>query len=386
MTKSISSVSQRIKSIDSLRGLAVIGIIFVNILDMLFMRTANEAQVYKGIDSILVLLYDLLIEIKLYSVFAFLFGMGCWMIYKRATEEGENGNKVLFKRNLTLLALGLLHYILLWNGDILFTYALIALFLPLFMKRTNKTLLIWAGSLLLLGVIASFVVQMSSSSDASTIITQYRPFENYLQGVQERFTTELPNRLVTRVIYLFDILPLFLLGIVAARKNLFSEWKTYSKKINLILLAFAIIGILTSIPLLTNYFASEHYNVYNVLGFLFLSSKFVALTYILLFIKLYEFKPFQKLVNIFSETGRMSLSTYLSQTIITLTYFAIMYENTVNIRVWQTFIYSVCLIVFQIIFNKVWLHYFKMGWFESLWRFMYRTKSKSNNERKAFSS
>lgn len=385
MTKSNPPLSQRIKSIDSLRGLAVIGIIFVNILDMLFMRTANESQVYKGIDSILVLLYDLFIEIKLYSVFAFLFGMGCWMIYKRATEEGENGNRVLLKRNITLLALGLLHYILLWNGDILFTYALIALFLPLFMKRNNKTLVIWAGSLLALGVIASFVVQMSSSSDASTIITQYRPFENYLQGVQERFTTELPNRLVTRVIYLFDILPLFLLGIVAARKNLFNEWKTYSKKLNIILSAFAIIGILTSIPLLTNYFASENYNVYNVLGFLFLSSKFVALTYILLFIKLYEFKHFQKLVNIFSETGRMSLSTYLSQTIITLTYFAIMYENTVNIRVWQTFIYSVCLIVFQIIFNKVWLHYFKMGWFESLWRFMYRTKSKSGNE-KAFSS
>ena len=93
-------------------------------------------------DNWLPYLHFALFDGKIYSLFPFLFGIGFSIILLKKGKNGTSRLPLFYRRLLALTVIGLAHALRLWEGDILFLYALIGLLLPLFRNVKDKTLII----------------------------------------------------------------------------------------------------------------------------------------------------------------------------------------------------------------------------------------------------
>jgi uncharacterized protein len=122
---------------DVLRGLAILGILCVNMQDF----AGYDEWLQRGPDRAAQLVIDVLFNGKFISLFAMLFGAGMQIIAQRA------GGIRLLRRLLALLVLGGLHFVLLWSGDIITLYACLGLvLLPPLLARPPAWLLAVGGS------------------------------------------------------------------------------------------------------------------------------------------------------------------------------------------------------------------------------------------------
>jgi uncharacterized protein len=126
------SASTRIDAMDILRGIAIVGILFMNI-EWYAGRSINDIgtfdQSLTGADHAIGWLIRCLVEGNFYKLFALLFGMGFAVMLIRAREAGKPFGAWFTRRMLVLFAFGLLHMIFVWGGDILHDYAFTGLLL-----------------------------------------------------------------------------------------------------------------------------------------------------------------------------------------------------------------------------------------------------------------
>ncbi|HZF43952.1 MAG TPA: DUF418 domain-containing protein, partial [Sphingomonadaceae bacterium] len=123
--------SDRIASLDVLRGVAVMGIFAMNIVNFAMPDAAQSNPAAFGHDGPADLLAWLAafvaVEGKMRGLFSFLFGASLLLVVTRAQQAGEPGQRVHFARMGWLLALGAAHAVLVWDGDILVQYALVGM-------------------------------------------------------------------------------------------------------------------------------------------------------------------------------------------------------------------------------------------------------------------
>ena len=164
--------SQRIELLDVLRGVAVCGILAVNIV---VMGTVGATQgrtfpaAWNG-DWIAWGLNRLLLEGPMRGLFTLLFGAGMLMMLRSA--EGDSPRVIAFdvwtRRCLALLAFGIVHFlILMWPGEILWTYGVAGLALLAFRSARPRTLWIWA-------LLIVFCLSAFRAYDTSTYLDTYR--------------------------------------------------------------------------------------------------------------------------------------------------------------------------------------------------------------------
>jgi uncharacterized protein len=150
---------QREPAIDVLRGLALLGILLVH--TSVFAMPALHAEYSRVMfpaahDRIADFLISWLIQGKFYPMFAFLFGWGAFVMASRAGDF----SRLYRRRLLALLLVGLVHALLLFEGDILVTYALLGFFVRRAINRAwpveklvrRARLLILIGALLLVAI------------------------------------------------------------------------------------------------------------------------------------------------------------------------------------------------------------------------------------------
>jgi uncharacterized protein len=142
-------VRERIQALDSLRGVAVGGILFANILvffGLVFLGADRAAALSNTTaDHVALFLEHVLIDGKFYSVFSLLFGIGFGVQLSR----GGDAALPRFRRRLRiLLAIGAIHAFLIWAGDILMLYALLGFTMPWFARKSNRDLIKWTVILL----------------------------------------------------------------------------------------------------------------------------------------------------------------------------------------------------------------------------------------------
>ena len=105
----------------------------------------GEGTLDNAVSAVLIVIADL----RVYPMFAFLFGYGIVQLYLRQQAAGvseADARALLRRRNLLLIAFGAVHALLLWYGDIIGAYGLVGLILvALFLRRSDRTLLTWAG-------------------------------------------------------------------------------------------------------------------------------------------------------------------------------------------------------------------------------------------------
>ncbi len=132
--------SQRIEAIDVLRGLALFGVIAINVVFEFrvdfFEQFLPATGTLPAIDSALRQLLATAVELKAFALFSFLFGVGLAIQFDRLANHPRRV-ALLVRRLVILLLLGTVHLFLIWNGDILVEYAVAGLVvLPLLFGPT----------------------------------------------------------------------------------------------------------------------------------------------------------------------------------------------------------------------------------------------------------
>ena len=154
--------TQREIFMDVLRGFAILGIFIANLNGFSWYNGSAKATgpyLLPGADNTMSFLHQMFIEGKFYSIFSLLFGWGIALQFKRAEEKGINALPTVRRRLFFMLLLGAVH-LLLWPGDIVFFYAILAFVLLPLRKLSNKSLLI-TGCLLVLSPILLYWLKMT---------------------------------------------------------------------------------------------------------------------------------------------------------------------------------------------------------------------------------
>src|SRR5215469_14257829 len=124
-----TSALDRIGSIDIIRGLALFGVLAINLLmefRVSIFRQFSGPAGGSAFDQYVDRLLSVALEMKAFAVFSFLFGVGLAIQYERISRN-EFPLRLLVRRLVVLLASGLVHLCLIWNGDILTEYAVAGL-------------------------------------------------------------------------------------------------------------------------------------------------------------------------------------------------------------------------------------------------------------------
>ena len=139
------AANQRIEALDVVRGFALLGIFLMNI--EFFNRTFssfNEGMPrdITGLNWLASWFITYFVQGKFWTIFSLLFGMGFAVMMVRAERAGREFTQVYIRRVIALAVFGAVHYIFLWDGDILFSYAVAALSLMVVLYAKPRPLLI----------------------------------------------------------------------------------------------------------------------------------------------------------------------------------------------------------------------------------------------------
>src|SRR5215467_9320494 len=150
------TASERISSIDVVRGAALLGIALMNIvfsgLPLAADWNPKVAGGSTGPNLAAALLQYVLFDGKFRGIFSIMFGASSYYMVSRAVSRGAGiqAAEVYYRRTLWLLVFGLVHAYVIWAGDILYPYALLGLILFPLHKARPKWLLVSAGVCVLL--------------------------------------------------------------------------------------------------------------------------------------------------------------------------------------------------------------------------------------------
>lgn len=147
--------AERMQVLDVLRGFALLGILLMNMEGMagpLITSGTGLDPALTGADRWADALIYVFVQGKFFTLFSLLFGMGFAVMSQRAQDAQRPFAGLYWRRGLTLLAIGLVHALLIWSGDILVTYALLSMLLLAFREVSGRWL-VWLA-------IASFLAPL----------------------------------------------------------------------------------------------------------------------------------------------------------------------------------------------------------------------------------
>ena len=152
----VAPPSQRLESLDFVRGCALFGILLMNIVGMGLGPAYDNPTIVGGATGINLTTWFVInvgFEGTQRALFSMLFGAGVILLGSRLEASGRTDSAdIFFRRNLWLIGFGLVNaWVLLFVGDILYYYGITALFLYAFRKLPGRTLLALGGGALLLG-------------------------------------------------------------------------------------------------------------------------------------------------------------------------------------------------------------------------------------------
>jgi len=154
--------SDRFASMDVLRGIAILGILGMNILSFALPPASYESPMargavayngeFSGLNYFTWVLQALFIDQKMMSTFAMLFGCGLMVMHSNAERTGARRTWIWYKRCAVLLGFGLIHAYGLWYGDVLTLYACCGMLLWPFRRLPASVLFSLAVIMLALGM------------------------------------------------------------------------------------------------------------------------------------------------------------------------------------------------------------------------------------------
>lgn len=388
MNNSPITGKDRILTIDIIRGFALFGIFLVNMPAFhspVFMKSFYRQGVeYLGIDYWVDVFFSLFVEMKFFTIFSFLFGLGFFIFMSRAEEKGL-GVKVLYLRRIFALFLfGVLHIVALWFGDILHTYAFAGLFLLFFYKRKVKTMLIWAFSLLVvLNLLLSLnllipnelLIEMEETNAQGFVegLGEYVGVytqAGYFEWVSYRLGTEVSFLAMNLIPASIPVLAMFLFGLAAGKAGLFhkvSNHLAFIKKIRLVTFLISVPLVIVLALLKVDLIDFGFKQLYAVQLFKSLTGTSLCFLYISTLTLMLQKENWQRRLRPLGYAGQMALTNYLMQSIVSVIVF-VGFGFYGKVSLFTGTILCIVIFALQMLFSTFWLKRFRFGPFEWLWR------------------
>jgi uncharacterized protein len=387
-----AALSERRRSLDVLRGFAVLGILVMNIQSFSMVDSAyfnpTVAGDLTGINFAVWLVSHLFADMKFMTIFSMLFGAGIVLFCARAEQRGVRPARLHYRRTLWLLLFGLLHGYLLWVGDILVWYSFSGLLAYLFWRVRPGWLLFWSLLLLSIGSGLYLFFQWSlpywppESADQNAAmwnpapeivaarVAAYRG--GWLSQMTERaVSVSMLNTFAYLVWGLWRTLGLMLGGMAFLKWGILTAER--SRRFYVTTLAA---GLAMGLPIIA-YGAQQHFeHGWSMRYSMFLGSQFnywgsllVATAYIAGVMLIYRAGRLVGAQRRLELVGRMAFSSYILQTVICTTVF---YGHGLglygSVPRWGQALIVVAVWMVVIAAAEVWLARFRFGPLEWLWR------------------
>ncbi|MGH6950364.1 MAG: DUF418 domain-containing protein [Vitreimonas sp.] len=385
--------TDRIKSLDVMRGFAVLGILAVNAAffaapwqtsfdPMLAPLAVDESSVWSWF------VMHVFFEFKCITLFSILFGASIFLVGGERDDKERSG--VLTRRLVWLLIFGLIHALLIWYGDILVTYAITGFIVMLCRSWKPRTLMIVGVLLYLLallmqsvlglffGVMPPEVIAKVQGELSSVFAISQQEFERMqaayrggvVSGVQENVNTWLTfmaNALIGLIIRTAGVMmigmALFKWGFLSGNAP---KW-LYGLMLAIGAGVLAVIGYQASLNWEAR-FELMHMMTRGTVANSALSI-FVSIGYASLFVLLVKAGA-RLLTEPLAAVGRMAFTNYITQSLIMTTIF---YGGR-GFGLWgevdRPTLWAIVLAVWavQLIWSPLWLSRFEMGPLEWIWR------------------
>ncbi|WP_298236801.1 DUF418 domain-containing protein [uncultured Algibacter sp.] len=409
-----TSQKSRINSLDVIRGIALLGILLMNINGMGLPYAYSDPSVAGGSEGLNLKVWivnEMLFEGTMRGLFTLLFGAGVILLTKRLETNGAGITTadIYYRRILWLLVFGLINvWVLLWHGDILFPYAIFALMLFPFRNASIKNLIIIGCLLISIGIwwdVSDYYSDLETQKaglEAQAIKEQgtelseaqekdLKKWENfntkktpeevdeYIEEMHQGYwsvatekvkmnqfmQTWFPYRL-----WLWDILSYMLLGMAFFKLRIF-----HGERSNIYYLIMLITGYL--IGLTTNYLettaildSSFDKLTMHKAGMTYqIGRLFTTIGHIGLFMLFIKSGILGFLKKALAAVGRMALTNYLMHSIITsILFYGFGFALFGELQRYELYYIVGSIWVFQLIFSPIWLKYFQYGPVEWLWR------------------
>ncbi|WMJ73921.1 DUF418 domain-containing protein [Cytophagaceae bacterium ABcell3] len=373
----------RMHVLDALRGFSILGILLVNLFYLSgYKYFSPESFGSAELDEKVLFYVNFLALGKFYSLFSFLFGLGFAIQLDRTSQKGLPFLPLYFRRLGVLFVIGLLHT-LVWQGDILTVYSLAAILLIPFKKANNKTILGFSVALLISPAFLELAMnQLSINPGQSLYSLGHRIKQSWDLPTSSTIVTEggLYTYLLAKVpdtlLRYAEILSgsrfpklwgMFLLGLYFGRNNLFADIKKNAKVFKFLLLFGGLGGLVfTYFYFMFSWPAgSENLHFFKTLA-RSLGEHPLALGYMAGFSLLYAKK--QAVLDWMAPAGRMALTNYLMQSIISVLFFYNIGLGLGPVGPAYYVPFAFVFFLFQVLYSHWWLKFFKYGPVEYLWR------------------
>ncbi len=370
--------SQRIRVVDCLRGFAVIGIILIHFLEHLnFYAFPDPTPFEQGLwDTVFYLGSN-----KMYTIFALLFGLSCYIMHHNQEKRGYDFRPRFAWRMLLLFVWGLLD-MMIYNGDILVTYSVIGLLLIPFVKASDKALWIAAFILLLQPIELVYIILGLIDPTTQPMNLNLDPLwgelfkpcatggfldvakANLMYGLQINYGWAIEHGRLTQTLLAF------LVGMLLGRKRLFINEGDHMKTWKKICIFSVFVYVWMQLLLNVTSFGEMPPAIGLSLEILITAWRNFAMTafYVAGLTLLYYNTRLHRAIDHLKYIGKMSLSDYLLQSVVG----AFLFYN------WGLALYHTCshsysillAIAFLIVlhlFCRYWTTHHRRGPLEELW-------------------
>ena len=381
-------MTERIQSLDALRGFSLLGILLLNIVSFgLPFSAYMNPTVYggaTGLNFAAWLVAMTLWDGKMRAIFSLLFAASADLLLSRVSAA------FYYRRSAWLILIGLLHAHLIWSGDILYPYGVIGLLLYPLRRLSARQLIILGVVIIVLhsawnfgGSLAMRDMEKTGGADWNQIQTMFNPSEaqvneqirihrgGYLDNLRlrssEAFMFEVP--MFFQFLFL-DILGMFVLGLGLARAGIFNASRSVR-----FYTVITIVGFALGIPLnywATTQWANSGFKIPEYFQYVAVTADpgrlLVAAGYIGIVMLLAK-AGIDWIIRPLAAVGRMALSNYLLTSIL-LTLFFNGYGLGYFARLERAQLYWVVLAMWAInlTISPLWLRHFQYGPAEWLWR------------------
>jgi uncharacterized protein len=377
------TVSNRILSLDVLRGIAILGILLANIQSFAQPTAAVLMGLgqfdYSGTEEWVVALRSLLVSGKFRGMLAILFGVGLYLQYQKRKDQGKAWPFGYLTRTGWLILFGAIHAIFIWYGDILFLYGLTALLAVMFVRLTDKVLWIC----ITVGFVITFLVgllqawSMGATTDAGfdlgiEMLTMSGEAQIYAEGT---YLQQLSHRLVIFGLFLFSLLfllpstlSLFLFGILIGRHGVLAAPSKNGAWVKGILAVGLLAVFLNAVPLMIHASGTATVLDFNMMVDISFSMLMAPL-YLLLGAIAVEKGSHGFFTRMLENVGRTAFSCYILQSILATVLFyswGFGFFNQYDLVEQLAFVAGIWVVV--IVFASLWLQRYQMGPLEWAWR------------------